>query len=162
MTIYPTWAPMSFIYHLCKGFFFFFPGCRTAPSPPLTCATGMPPWECPYRGSWRRRRSIVCLPGIRASSSRDSIPANSQYRHHLCEENCLLTWSAHPLCIGLIELLRDRSTDSVETVVKTMLAKAESRSSDVLEIRCDGEGTVGALIVAIKQQGVRNIDRVSG
>ena len=55
----------------------------------------------------------------------------------------------------LIEFLRDCSTDSVETAVKTMLAKAASRSLDILEIRCDGEGAVGALIAAIEQRGLR-------
>ena len=36
-----------------------------------------------------------------------------------------------------------------------MLAKAASRSFDVLEIRCDGEGAVGALIAAMEQRGLR-------
>ncbi len=35
-----------------------------------------------------------------------------------------------PLGLGLIEFIRDRSTDSVETTVKTMFAKAASRSFD--------------------------------
>jgi hypothetical protein len=56
------------------------------------------------------------------------------------------------LGLDFIEFLRDRSADSVETTVKTMLAKAASRSFDVLEIRCSGEGSVGALIVAMKQR----------
>ncbi len=60
-----------------------------------------------------------------------------------------------PLGLGLIEFLRDRSTDSVETAVKTMMAKAASISFDVLEIRCDGEGAMGALIMAMEQRGLR-------
>ncbi len=60
-----------------------------------------------------------------------------------------------PLGLGLIEFLRYRSTDSVKTVIKTMLAKAESRSFDVLEIRCDGEKAVGALVAAMEQRGLR-------
>ncbi len=47
--------------------------------------------------------------------------------------------------LGLIEFLRNCSTVSVETAVKTVLVKAASTSFDVLEIRCDGEGAVGAL-----------------
>jgi hypothetical protein len=60
-----------------------------------------------------------------------------------------------PLGLGIIEFLRDRSIDSVETGVRTMLAKAASRSFDVLEIRCDGEKAVGALAAALEQRGVR-------
>ena len=36
-----------------------------------------------------------------------------------------------------------------------MLAKAASRSFDVLEIRCDGEKAVGALTAALEQRGMR-------
>jgi hypothetical protein len=36
-----------------------------------------------------------------------------------------------------------------------MLAKAASRSFDVLEIRCDGEGALGALSTALQASGVR-------
>ena len=60
-----------------------------------------------------------------------------------------------PLGLGLIEFLRDRSTDSVETAVKTMLAKAASISFYALEIRCDGEGAAGALANAMEQRGLR-------
>ena len=59
-----------------------------------------------------------------------------------------------PLGLGLVELLRDRSVDSIKTVVKIILAKAASRSFDVLEIRCDGEKAVGALTVALKYRGL--------
>jgi hypothetical protein len=41
--------------------------------------------------------------------------------------------------LGLVEFMRDLSVDSIETVVKIMLAKVASRSFYVLEIRCDGE-----------------------
>jgi hypothetical protein len=60
-----------------------------------------------------------------------------------------------PLGQGLVAFLRDRSTDSVETADKKMLAKAASRSFDVLEIRCDGEGAVRTLIAAMEQRGLR-------
>ena len=60
-----------------------------------------------------------------------------------------------PLGLGLVEFLRDRSVDSVETAAKIMLAKAASRSFDVLEIRCDGEKAVGALTVALEHRGLR-------
>ena len=60
-----------------------------------------------------------------------------------------------PLGLGIVEFLRDRSVDSVETGVRTMLAKAASRSFDVLEIRCDGEKAVGALTAALEQRGMR-------
>ena len=56
-----------------------------------------------------------------------------------------------PLGLCFIRFLRDRSTDLVKTAVKTMLAKAASISFDVLEIRCDGERAVGALIVTMGQ-----------
>jgi hypothetical protein len=39
-------------------------------------------------------------------------------------------------------------------------AKVASRSFDVLEIRCDGEGTVGALVAAMEQRGLR--DSIAG
>ena len=55
-----------------------------------------------------------------------------------------------PLEIGMVEFLRDRYTDSVETAMRTMLAKAATKSFDVLEIRCDGEVAVGALTAAIQ------------
>ena len=60
-----------------------------------------------------------------------------------------------PLGLGLVEFLRDRSIDSVETVVKIMLAKAASRSFDVIEFQCDGEKAVGALTVALDHRGLR-------
>ena len=43
-----------------------------------------------------------------------------------------------PLGLGLVHFLRDRSEDQVCTAVRMMLAKAASRSFDVIEIRCDG------------------------
>jgi hypothetical protein len=60
-----------------------------------------------------------------------------------------------PLGLGLLEFLRDRSTDSVKTAVKTMSAKTASISFAVLKIRCDDEGAVGALIVVMEQRGLR-------
>ncbi len=60
-----------------------------------------------------------------------------------------------PLGLGIVEFLRDRSIDYVETGVRTMLANAASRSFDVLEIRCDGEKAVGALAAALEHCGVR-------
>ncbi len=39
-----------------------------------------------------------------------------------------------PLDLGIVKFLRDRSIDSIETGVRTMLAKAASRSFDILEI----------------------------
>lgn len=60
-----------------------------------------------------------------------------------------------PLGLGLVEFLRDRSVDSVETAVRIMLAKAASRSFDVLEIRCDGEKAVGAMTAAMEHRGLR-------
>jgi hypothetical protein len=55
-----------------------------------------------------------------------------------------------PLGLGLVEFMRDRYT-----VVNIMVAKVASRSFDVLEIRCDGEKTVGALTVALEHRGLR-------
>jgi hypothetical protein len=60
-----------------------------------------------------------------------------------------------PLGLGLVEFLRDRLVDLIETAVKIMLAKAASRSFHVLEIRCDGEKAVGALTVELKHRGLR-------
>jgi hypothetical protein len=53
------------------------------------------------------------------------------------------------LGLGLIEFLQDRSADSVETAARAIFAKAASKSLDVLKIRCDGEGAVDALIIAM-------------
>ena len=60
-----------------------------------------------------------------------------------------------PLGLGIVEFLRDRSADSTETAVRIMLAKAASRSFDVLELRCDGKKVVGALAAALEQRGLR-------
>ena len=65
-----------------------------------------------------------------------------------------LLWVITPLGLGIVEFLRDRSVDSVETEVRTMLVKTASRSFDVLEIRCDGEIAVGALAAALEQRGI--------
>ncbi len=47
-----------------------------------------------------------------------------------------------PLGLGLVRYLRDRSEAHVETAVRLVLAKAASRSFDIIEIRCDGEGAI--------------------
>ena len=52
------------------------------------------------------------------------------------------------LRLGIVEFLRDRSVESVETGLRIMLAKAASRFFDVLEIRCDGEKSIGAIAAA--------------
>jgi len=60
-----------------------------------------------------------------------------------------------PLGRGLVEFLRNRSVDSIKTVVKIMLYKAASRSLDALEIQCGGEEAVGAMTVALDHCGLR-------
>jgi len=60
-----------------------------------------------------------------------------------------------PLGLGIFEFLRDRSVDSVQMGVRTMLAKAAIRSFDVFEIRCDGKKAVGALAAALEQRDMR-------
>jgi len=60
-----------------------------------------------------------------------------------------------PLGLGLVEILRNRSVDSIKTVVKIILAKAASHFFDALVIRCDGEKAVGALTVALEHCGLR-------
>ncbi len=59
-----------------------------------------------------------------------------------------------PLGSGLVHFLRDRSEDQVGIAVQMMLAKTASRSFDVLEIRCDGDGAVGALSAALQARGI--------
>jgi len=54
------------------------------------------------------------------------------------------------LNLGLINFLRDRSTDWIEAADRMMLAKAASLSFDDFEIRCIGEVTVGAFITTIE------------
>ncbi len=56
------------------------------------------------------------------------------------------------LGLGIVKFLRDRSIDSVETGVRTILTKAASRFFDVLEIRCDGEKAVGELAAALEHR----------
>ena len=60
-----------------------------------------------------------------------------------------------PLGFNLVNFLRDHSEDQVEIAVQMMLAKAVSISFDVLEIRCDGEETVGAISAALQAKGIR-------
>jgi hypothetical protein len=57
--------------------------------------------------------------------------------------------------MGLVEYLRDRGEETVETAIQTFLAVATSRPFDVIEIRCDGEKTVGTLIAALNTGGIR-------
>ena len=61
-----------------------------------------------------------------------------------------------PFGLDLVEFFaRSHSIDSIETVVKIMIAKASSRSFDVLETRCDGEKAVSSLTVALEHRGLR-------
>ena len=59
-----------------------------------------------------------------------------------------------PLGLGLVHFLRDRSESQVATALRLMLAKAASRSFDVIELRCDGEGAIGALTSALQASGI--------
>ena len=60
-----------------------------------------------------------------------------------------------PLGLGLIRFLRDRSEDQVGIAVEMTLVKAASGFFDILEIRCYGEGSVGALSVALQARVIR-------
>ncbi len=55
---------------------------------------------------------------------------------------------------GLVYFLRNRSESQVETVLRLMLAKAASTSFDVIELRCDGEGAIGALTSTLQASGI--------
>ena len=59
-----------------------------------------------------------------------------------------------PLGLGLVHFLRDRSEAQVATALRLMLAKAASRSFDVIELRCDGEGAIGALTSTLQASGI--------
>ncbi len=59
-----------------------------------------------------------------------------------------------PLGLGLVSYLRNRSEAEVGTAVRLMLAKALSRSFDVVEHRCNGEGAIGALSSALQASGI--------
>jgi hypothetical protein len=74
---------------------------------------------------------------------------------HIVKKVAFLLGVLTPLGLGIVELLRDRPVDSVETGVCTMLAKAASRSFDVFKIRCDGEEAFGALAAALEQRDMR-------
>ena len=69
-----------------------------------------------------------------------------------------------PLGLGLVHFLRDRSESRVETSLRLMLAKAANRSFDVIDLRCDGEGAIGALTSAMQASGiaVSIADQVNG
>ncbi len=60
-----------------------------------------------------------------------------------------------PLGLSFVEFLWDWSADSTKTVVRIVLAKAASRFFDFLELRCDGEKTVGVLAAALEHRGLR-------
>jgi len=60
-----------------------------------------------------------------------------------------------PLGLSFVQFLRDRSKDQVRIAFKMMFANAASGSFDVLEIRRDREGAVGALSAALQARGVR-------
>jgi len=59
-----------------------------------------------------------------------------------------------PLGLGLIYFLRNRSESQEGTALRLMLAKAASRSFDVIDIRCDGEGAIGALTSTLQSIGI--------
>lgn len=60
-----------------------------------------------------------------------------------------------PLGLTLIEYLRDRSEVAVAVAVELFLSKAASRSFDVLEVRCDGEAAVAAMVPSLESLGLR-------
>ncbi len=59
-----------------------------------------------------------------------------------------------PLGLGLVRYYRDRSEAHVEAAVRLMLARAASRSFDVVELRCNGEGAIGFLTSALQSSGI--------
>ncbi len=59
-----------------------------------------------------------------------------------------------PLGMGVVHYLRDRSEAEVGTAVRLVLAKASSESFDVVELRCDGDGAIGALSSALQVSGI--------
>jgi hypothetical protein len=59
-----------------------------------------------------------------------------------------------PLRLGLVYFVRNRSESQVGTALRLILAKAASRSFDVIELRCDGEEVIGALTSALQVSGI--------
>ncbi len=57
-----------------------------------------------------------------------------------------------PLGLGLVHFLRGRL--QVATALRLMLAKLASMSFDVIELRCDGEGVIGALTSTMQASGI--------
>ncbi len=58
------------------------------------------------------------------------------------------------LVLGLVHFLRDHSESQVATALRLMLAKAASRSFDVIELRCDEEEAIGALTPAMHASSI--------
>jgi hypothetical protein len=101
------------------------------------------------------RKAQVCIPGIHASSSYNTNRYIRIVDIIFAKKIVFLLGSLTLLGLSLIEFLRDRSTDSVEMAVGTIVTKAASKSFYVLEICCDGEGTVGALTTEMEQRSLR-------
>ena len=59
-----------------------------------------------------------------------------------------------PLKYILCEPLQDRGVTSVAAAIESFLSKAKARDFDVQQIRCDGEGAVGALSADLGALGV--------
>ena len=59
-----------------------------------------------------------------------------------------------PLALGLTEYLKNRGEDCVRAAIDRFLAVAASRDFQVREIRCDGEGSVSALVHELNAQGM--------
>lgn len=60
-----------------------------------------------------------------------------------------------PLDLTMIEFLRDRGVECVGQALHLFIALAKGRGFDVLEVRCDGEGAVGALSTELNLQGIK-------
>ena len=60
-----------------------------------------------------------------------------------------------PLSLVQCRALRDRGIESIAESLRTFVATAASRGFQVLEVRCDGEGAVGALRDELMLMGLR-------
>lgn len=59
--------------------------------------------------------------------------------------------------LGLVQCapLVNRGTDSVGDALRKFVSTGAGRGSDVLEVRCDGEGAIGALRDSLQAQGLK-------
>lgn len=109
-----------------------------------------------HRDSWSTRAaSSSTSTSSTATTSKEQSECTASHFACVTKKNLFLVGVFTPLDMGVIEYLRDRGADCVGQAVQLFVALAKGRDFDVLEIRCDGEGAVGAITAELNLQGIK-------